>query len=309
MPQAISDFLEKGDLMSRNCYKHKFKPVEQAFGGIVKVAAVQTNPLLMEKDVNLRGILDRLDQSAKNGAQLVVFPECALTGYCFNSKEEAMEYAETIPGPSVDKIVAAAGELSVYTVIGLLEKDGDELYNTNVLVGPDGLIGMYRKTHVIYLGVDRFVTKGNLPYKVYPTKIGCIGLTICYDMRFPEISRILALQGADIIANSTSLPVGADSHQSLLIPTRALENRVYVVAADRVGEERSNRFIGRSIIVDVGGKPLAEASGDNVEIIYADIDLSKARAKKSVIKPGEYEMDIFGDRRPELYQGITIPTV
>src|SRR5437588_9864215 len=171
----------------------------------MRVAVAQIDPKLAETERNLDVCLARLDEAVAAGAQLLVLPECAIPGYMFESADEALPYAEEIPGPSTQALVDACHRLDVYAVCGLLERDGDVLHNAAVLVGPDGLIGGYRKTHLPFLGVDRFVVPGEeLP--VYETPLGRIGLEICYDLRFPEVTRTLALKGADIVAPPTNLP-------------------------------------------------------------------------------------------------------
>jgi predicted amidohydrolase len=142
---------------------------------------------------------------------------------------------------------------------------------------------------------------------VSPTLIGEIGVLICYDIRFPEAARTLGLSGADIIALPTNWPEGAQSSPEFLMRARAWENRVYIIAANRVGVERGRRFIGRSQIVALGGEILAEAGGAEETILYADIDVALARRKRIVIEPGAWEMDITGDRRPDLYERLTLP--
>ncbi|NPV27543.1 MAG: carbon-nitrogen hydrolase family protein [Firmicutes bacterium] len=274
---------------------------------IIKVAAVQTNPLIGEKDKNISRILRRMEEAATQGAKLIVFSEAEVTGYCYTQLEEAKMYAEEVPGPSTEVILLKSRELGVHVVVGLLELEQDKLYNTAVLIGPTGILGKYRKTHIIHLGVDRFTCKGDLAYTVHSTEIGRIGMIICYDLRFPEPCRVLALKGTDIVVDPTNLPMGAEAHIDYLLPARAVENRVFIIAASRVGVERGTQFIGRSSIVEPSGKILAQATGDKEEIIYAELDLSRARAKGSVIKPGEYEFDIFKDRRPELYSAIVAP--
>src|SRR5947207_11833609 len=122
------------------------------------VAGVQMRPELGNKIVNLRMIEARLKQSALGGAKLIVFPECALTGYGYDSKDRAWPQAETIPGPATEAIAAVCKAHDVFAVFGLLEKDGERLFNACALVGPSGLVGSYRKTHLLHLGVDRFTT-------------------------------------------------------------------------------------------------------------------------------------------------------
>lgn len=275
-------------------------------GRVFKCAVVQSNPRIGDKAHNLAKVLEAMEAAAANDAKLIAFTEAELTGYCFNDFYEAKIYAEEVPGPSTTTIVNKAREHDIYVVVGLLELLQDRLYNTTVLIGPEGIIGKYRKTHRIYLGADRFSEKGDLPYTVYATPIGNIGLIICYDLLFPEASRSLALQGADIIVNSTNLPSGSESFVETLLPARALENRVFMIASSRVGMERGMPFIGASSIVDPYGRFLARASSDQEEMIYADIKVGKARCKQTIIKPGEYEFDIFKDRRPEFYGEICL---
>lgn len=270
----------------------------------VTVAAVQMDPtigLVRENRVNILGLLD---EAAGMGARLVVFPEAALSGYCFETLEEARAAAEPIPGPSVQAFAQACKELDVYTSIGMLEDAGDKLYNAAVLVGPLGLIGCYRKSHLPFLGVDKLANKGDTGFQVYDTPLGRIGMIVCYDLRFPEAARSLALKGADIIVLPTNWPEGADPAPNFIAPTRALENRVFLVACDRCGHERGFGFIGQSAIIDPSGKRLAQA-GAGEEIISATFDPAMARQKRLVIRPDEFEMDTVGDRRPELYSALT----
>ncbi len=271
---------------------------------VIRVAGVQMDSKLFDKARNLETAVLRLKDAAKQGANLVVFPECALTGYCFASLEEAMPYGEPIPGPSSEALAAECRKLGVYAVAGLLERDGDRLFNAVVLVGPEGVIGSYRKVHLPYLGVDRFVTPGDKPFRVYDTGAGKIGLQICYDLSFPESSRVMALAGAELLVLSTNWPERREKIAAYYPNTRAMENRVHFMAIDRVGHERKFQFIGRSKIVDCFGNTVAEASPDKEETIYADLDLSLARDKKFVFIPGEFETDTFADRRPQFYGPI-----
>jgi 5-aminopentanamidase len=273
----------------------------------MRVAVAQLDPKLGEKNRNLETCLSRLDEAASAGAELVVFPECALPGYLFESAEEALPFAEEIPGPSTDALADACRRLGTHVVCGLLERDGDHVRNAAILVGPDGLIGTYRKTHLPFLGVDRFVAPGD-ELDVYDTPIGRIGLEICYDLRFPEVTRTLALKGADIVAHPTNFPVAARLQTELITVARAAENRIYLLTANRVGKERWAEFCGWSQIVDPYGRRLAEADETGEALLVADIEVEKARDKDYVI-PGDYELYLFGDRRPELYGALVEETV
>ncbi len=271
----------------------------------VKIAAVQMNPEITKNRENLDKILLEAETAAKNGADLIVFPECALTGYVFNSREEALPFTESIPGASTDGLVACCQELGIHVIVGLLEKDADRCYNAAVLIGPEGLIGKYRKNHLPFLGVDRFFDAGDGPFRVYTTPIGNIGIHICYDCTFPESTRVMALLGADIVILPTNWPEGRERIINYVVNTRAYENRVHFVAVDRVGNERGTRFLGRSKIISASGDTLVEASSDKEEIIYAEVHLSEARQKHIVFKAGEFEIDLIRDRRPQLYGEIT----
>jgi len=277
---------------------------EDKMRDIVKIAAVQMEPRIKANKGNLEKILTKARLAATNGADLVVFPECALTGYMFASREEALGFVESIPGPSTDTLADYCQKTGVHLVVGLLEIDGDRCYNAAVLVGPDGLAGKYRKNHLPFLGVDRFVNRGDELFGVYATPIGNVGIHICYDCNFPESARVMALQGADILALPTNWPTGRGNIARYVVNTRALENKVHVVAVDRVGEERGVRFLGCSKIVNAWGDTLAEGSNDKEEILYAEVSLAEARQKHIVVKAGEFEVDYIQDRRPELYGKI-----
>jgi predicted amidohydrolase len=268
----------------------------------MRVAVAQLEPKLAEKERNLDACLGRMEDAAASGAELLVLPECAIPGYMYDSAEEALPYAEEIPGPATAALESACRRLGLHVVCGLLERDGDVLHNAAVLVGPQGLIGTYRKTHLPFLGVDRFVVPGDeLP--VYDTPIGRIGVEICYDLRFPEVTRTLALRGADLVAHPTNFPLAARIQTELITVARAAENRVYLLTANRVGKERWGEFCGWSQIVDPYGKRLAEAGETEEALLVADVELEKARDKDYVI-PGEYELYLFGHRRPELYGSL-----
>ncbi|GAJ18427.1 unnamed protein product, partial [marine sediment metagenome] len=131
---------------------------------------------------------------------------------------------ETIPGPSTDELAICCRELGVHVIAGLLEVDADKCFNTAVLVGPRGLVGKYRKIHLPFLGIDRFIDHGNQPFRVYQTPIGNIGMHICYDCNFPESARVMTLLGADILALPTNWPEGREKVAKHVILARAYEN-------------------------------------------------------------------------------------
>lgn len=272
----------------------------------MKVAAVQMDVKILAKEHNLNQILHYLEQAAGADAKLVIFPECALSGYCFVSREEAVPVAEEVPGPSTERILAAARALDCTVVVGLLEHAGGQIFNAAAVVTPQGILGTYRKMHLPCLGIDWHAALGDIPFPVFVTPHAKIGVGICYDCSFPEAGRVLKLKGAQIFAIPTNWPVGADSWQHTP-PVRATENHMHVIACDRVGEERGFQFAGHSQIVDLNGTKLAEAGETEETIIYGEIDPAAADCNRVVRRPGIWEFDRIAARRPEMYGPLTIP--
>jgi predicted amidohydrolase len=273
----------------------------------VRVAAVQIEPVLRNVAANRQSILSNLEEAAQAGARLIVFPECALTGYGFGNKEEALEYALPLPGPGVNDIAQACQRLGVFIVFGLLERDGSRLFNACALYGPDGFVASYRKVHLPYLGVDRFADPGDRPFAVHDAGGLKIGMHICYDGSFPETGRVLTLLGADILVLPTNWPAHSECAAEHMIACRAMENVVYAMAVNRVGEEEGFRFIGRSSIAAPNGQILAIAGPDREEMLFADIDPERARNKRQVRVPGKHEINRIADRRPRFYAPIVAP--
>lgn len=273
----------------------------------IYVAAVQMEPKLGDVPRNRAAMLGFVRETAEKGAGLVVFPECALTGYSFTSKQEAMEFAEPIPGPSTKLFADDCAWLKTHVVFGLLERDGDRLFNACVLVGPGGVIGSYRKVHLPFLGVDRFADPGDRPFAVHEVKGVRVGMHICYDGSFPETARVLTLLGADLLVLPTNWPTHSECAAEHMIASRAMENTVYAMAVNRVGEEAGFRFIGRSSIFAPNGDKLAFASPDGEQILYADIDPERSRRKHLIRVPGLHEINRIADRRPSFYTEIVKP--
>lgn len=272
---------------------------------LVKVAGVQMGVAFANPTANLRRMQSFLADTTAHGARLTVFPECSLTGYCFESLDEAMDCAETIPGPATEAIAETCAENHSHAVFGMLEKDDDRIFNACVLVGPEGLIAGYRKVHLPSLGVDRFTTPGDRPFAVHEAAGLRLGMNICYDYSFPEASRVLMLAGADLIVLPTNWPEGSRNGARYLINARAHESHLYYFAVNRVGSERGFDFIGLSKCCDPSGDAIAEAAHTDEAILYADINPSFARRKHLVKVPGRHEVHRIKDRRPDLYH----PTV
>lgn len=269
-----------------------------------RIAGAQFDPALGDVPRNLAAIVKHIRVAAEDEAKLVVFPECALTGYGFSSREEALPFAEAYDGPSARVIASVCGELGVWAVYGFLESDGPALYNACNLVGPGGPVASYRKIHLPFLGVDRFVDPGDRPFAVHDAGGIKVGMHICYDGSFPESGRTLALLGADLLVLPTNWPTHSECAARHMIATRAMENTVYAMAVNRTGEERGFRFIGSSSIAAPTGEVIASATADDEVVLYADIDLAVARRKHLVRVPGLHEVDRFADRRPAFYGTI-----
>lgn len=272
---------------------------------IITIAAVQFAPRFGDRDFNLAAI-DRLARQAKHdGAELIVLPELADTGYVFRDVGELSELAQSVPdGLSANFLAALAQELSIHIVCGVAERAEDTFYNSAILCGPDGYIGKYRKLH-LWNEEKRFFSPGNLGLPVFDIGYGSIGIAICYDGWFPEVFRQFALNGAELICVPTNwVPMpGAESQaetmSNILAKAAAHSNGLPIVCADRIGTEREQPFIGRSLIVGPQGWALAgPASADNEEILLATINLADATAGRQLNSFN----NLLGDRRADVYR-------
>ncbi|MEJ2012713.1 MAG: carbon-nitrogen hydrolase family protein [Anaerolineales bacterium] len=268
----------------------------------MRIAVVQMEPVWKDEQANWEQIDRRLDQLAGQGVQLAVFPECSLSGYDL-SPTELPRFASPIPGPQSEKLVQLAQKHGLLFQVGVLEKGGGDTYfNSCLLASPQGLIGSYRKTHLPHLGVDRYLEPGDRLGPVYESRIGSL---ICYDLRLPEPARVLSLLGAQILLISTAWPESATLYPDFVARTRAAENGVFLAAANRIGREGSTTYLGRSLVVDPSGSILSEASGAQSETLICDLDLRASDEKRRIFVPGEYELDLVADRRPDLYHVLT----
>ena len=271
---------------------------------IVRIACIQMEPRVGQKAANVAKSLELIATAARKGAKLVVLPELANSGYVFESREEAFALAEQVPGgPTTQAWSKAAEEFGLTIVAGIAERVGTKLYNSAAIIGPEGYIGTFRKVH-LWNEENLFFEPGNLGFPVFATPIGRIGAMICYDGWFPEGHRLLALQGADLICIPTNwVPIpGQDPKReamaNILCMAAAHSNSVFIAAADRVGTERGQPFLGESLIVSYTGWPVAgPASRTDEEIIYAEVNLSDARRKRNW---NEYNQ-VLRDRRKDVY--------
>ncbi len=274
----------------------------------VRVAVIQFAPEVgvANLESNAAAVADRLEQAVGEGANLIVLPELATSGYCFDTRAEAFAHAEPVPGGrSVSAWGALARKYGTYIVGCLPECDGERLFDTAVLVGPKGFVGKYRKTH-LWNQEKLFFTPGDLGFPVFDTKIGRIGLLVCWDIWFPETARLVAQQGADMICVPTGWvwtpgplrDAGGVCMPAYLTMAAAHSNNVFIATADRVGTERGVGFLGNSLIAGTNGWPLGRICGpDEDTILYADIDLVQARSA-----PIWNDLnDLHRDRRTDLY--------
>lgn len=266
-----------------------------------KIAAIQMDCQIGDVKDNLRRVELHMELAAEENARLIVFPECILTGYGFQNREHGLQNAITQDSQAIQSIIEHCEELGVFVVVGYLEREGDKLYNSAICIGPEGVVGNYRKTHLPFLGVDRFVTPGTEPYQVYDLGGLKIGILICFDGSFPEPCRILSLLGADLIVLPTNWPEGAWGSSAHVPAMRALENHVYFLSCNRVGIENMFRFIGQSRLIDWTGEDLDYLDHDEEGMLLATIDPTLARNKQTVFIPGEYEVNRIAGRRPDLY--------
>jgi N-carbamoylputrescine amidase len=280
----------------------------------MKVACLQMEPRIGEAQANVARSLDLIAQAARAGAKLAVLPELCNTGYVFASREEAVALSEEVPdGPTCDAWTAAAREHAMFIVAGITERENGKLYNSAVLIGPQGHIGTYRKNH-LWGAENTIFEPGNLGVPVFDIGVGRVACAICYDIWFPEIFRLAALQGADMLCVATNwVPMPAQPGNlpmmaNILAMGGAHANSMFVAAADRIGVERGQPFLGNSLIVSHTGWPLAgPASLDREEMITADIDLAEARRNRNLTEFNERLRDRRTDMYGEMLGSTAIP--
>ncbi|NOZ07440.1 MAG: carbon-nitrogen hydrolase [FCB group bacterium] len=230
-------------------------------------------------------------------ADLIVLPELCSSGYNFSSREEALALSEVLPqSPFLERLHSLCTQHNLYLVAGVNERDGDLLYNSAVLMGPGGILGKYRKMHLFWNEKDIF-EPGNLGFPVFQIENLTLGILICFDWIFPEAWRILALKKADIICHPSNLVLPGLAQRA--VPIRAVENRFFVVMANRTGDEGDLHFTGCSTIAGPAGNVLAQASEGATEVKIVEADISLARDKQ--ITPRN---SVILDRRPADYDLI-----
>ena len=264
------------------------------------IALVQFAPIFGDIEANL----DRIQQlTADIDADVIVLPELCTTGYFFLSKKESTDVAEPVSGGTVRFFGEMARQHGAIVIAGFAENDNGRIYNSCITIVPEqSKPYLYRKTHLFYKERDCFDAGDGHFFVVEDTRRNIrIGPMICYDWRFPEVSRILALKGADLIVCPSDLVTDLWRRA---MPGRAVENKVYVAVANRIGtEERDGEkltFTGRSAVYDFNGEQLAGAGADAEAVVTAQITPIDTRDKS--FNPFN---DIFGDRKPQLYSPLT----
>jgi predicted amidohydrolase len=258
----------------------------------LKIGFMQFAPVLGD----VRATLQKIDQLSPlcAGADLLVLPELCNSGYNFASAEQAWETSEKIQDSAFLQFLAIlCRQHGCHVVSGFNERDGARLYNSAVLVGPNGTVGCYRKLH-LFMNEKDFFEPGDVGLPVFDIGPCKVGMLVCFDWIFPEVWRSLALQGADIICHPSNLVLPGLAQRA--VPIHALTNRVYVVTANRVGVERELSFTGLSTIADPGGQVLVQASPTEEEVGLVEVDVSLARDKDITSRN-----NLWADRRPEAY--------
>ncbi|WP_307276697.1 carbon-nitrogen hydrolase family protein [Labrys wisconsinensis] len=270
--------------------------------GVMKIAVAQIGSVRGAALQNAETVAGWLERAAADGCAFVAFPECGLTGYVFHDRAGLAGAAIPASGPEVALIVETCRRLAIHTVVGLFERDGERVYNTALLIGPQGVVGSHRKRHLPFLGGDRFADEpGGIEPSVFDTPVGKIGIAICYEIRFPEVVRTLVLSGAEIVVLPTNWPAQSHILADLFTPVRAAENFVYFLAANRNDTEDRSEFMGSSQIVDPTGHVLVHA-GTQTGLFAAEVDLNRSRDKRIVFESGEFEISPFRDRKPGTYR-------
>lgn len=264
-----------------------------------KTAAINIEPILFHKEENIRKEIALVTEAAENGAKLIALPEMATTGYCFYSREEIAPFVEPIPGQTTSRFEKIAIKYNCYIAFGMPEVDADTdiYYNSAVLIGPEGIIGVHRKTHS-YISEAKWASQGNLGHKVYDTAIGKIGMLICMDMDFMEPARIEGLEGADVIIHLSAWP--DEKTPAPYWSTRAYENGCYVLDSNRIGLERTVMFSGGSCLINPDGTIQSYVDSEET-ICFGIVDLLRARKNKF-----ENCLSIFLDRKPLEYQELLL---
>ena len=262
----------------------------------MKIGFIQFAPALGDLKTTIRKIDRLIDQSKTS--DILVLPELCNSGYNFTSFEEAWKTSEEIDNsPFINYLLSKCEQFNLHIVSGFNERENRNLYNSAILIGPKGYIGKYRKLH-LFMNEKDYFKPGNISLPVFDIGMCTIGMLVCFDWIFPEVWRILALKGAEIICHPSNLVLPGLAQKA--VPIHALTNRIYTITANRIGTERDLSFTGLSTIANPHGDILFQASQTEEEAVIKDIDIKLAKDKIITKKN-----DLFSDRRPEEYLLLT----
>jgi predicted amidohydrolase len=266
----------------------------------IKLALAQISSKREDKEANLQKIEKLTYKAKEQKADLVIFPELCLSGYVV--RDQFYELAETIPGPTAEKVEALAKETGMHIIFGmpeLSEKTHATVFNTAVFVGPKGLVGKYRKmylpTHSIF--EEKRYFRPGYQTAAFQTDVGNIGLCICYDLFFPEVLRLIRLKGAQLIVCISASPAVRRSYFETLACARALENTAYLAYVNLAGVQDGLQFWGGSRLVSPNGDVLAKAKYDEEDFVQCEVDYSELRTAETFIPT-------LRDLRPELFDKL-----
>jgi predicted amidohydrolase len=280
------------------------------------VAAAQLGPSLPTKAQTIERVVGLLEEAGKQGVELVVFPELALSPYFATKVQSTWEhfFEDTLPSPVTQPLFEAAQRAKLHWVLPYAERDNGGYYNSTVCLSPDGhLLGKYRKTHIpgtveprgegLNILEKRYFSTGNLGFPVFALPQVRLGMLICYDRRFSEGYRALALGGAELICVPYNTPtfghpraVGQETSE-ILLRAAAIENQLFIVAVGKAGVEDGAEYIGGSEVIAPTGRVIAKAQTDGDELVVATLEIDEIRRLKE-------QWDFLPDRRPELYEAL-----
>ncbi len=261
---------------------------------MIQVAQIQFDPQVGEIDRNFNRVNSLLKDCG--GADLIIIPELANSGYNFADRQQAFSLASEVENSDyVAMLVDHSKQTDQCIVSGFHEKEGDLLFNTSLLIKPDGSIGKYRKMH-LFLNEKQIFEVGNLGLPVFEMDGYKLAMLICFDYLFPEVWRIIGLKGVDIVAHPSNL---VTYNAFKVVPAQAVINRFFIFTTNRIGVEKDVSFSGRSFVVNPLGDVISEADPSLEEILWTSVDPSQARNKMLTEKN-----HVFDDRLPENYIGL-----
>ena len=266
----------------------------------INVALAQMSCKIGDKKHNINKMKQKVEEAKKRDANIIIFPELSLTGY--STRDLAYELAEPIPGPSVKLLEEITKKRNIHMIFGMLERSEKAravLYNTAVLLGPKGFIGKYRKMHLPTHSVFEEKRYFRLGYQapVFETEIGKLGLTICYDVFFPEISRLLRLKGAQLIICISASPARRRKFFEVLTTARAIENTVFLAYVNLVGVENGLQFWGGSRLIAPNGNIITQAKYDEEDLTTGNVDYADLERIETFVPT-------LRDLRPELFNSL-----